>query len=379
MSDKKLYSITALFNTPDEISKAAEVVTNEGFKKFDVNTPYPVHGLSSRMKLKPSTLGYFALALGLSGAAIALLFMYWTMSIDYPMIIGGKPFFALPAFIPVTFEVTVLLASVGTVLVMLFFFFRLPNNSHPLHDTEYMKKVSVDKFGVSIEAKDPNFDAEKVKQLFASLGAEKIEEIYYDEEEINHKHKIFEPRFIAFLFVIAIVVSGGTYFTLNKLLYMSPFNFMLDQHRINPQTKTNIFADGFAMRPPVDGTVARGTIPYLYKDDPEKAGMLLSNPLLATEENLALGQKKFNTFCSPCHGYFGAGDSRLNGQFPNPPSLHSEKLIQWQDGRIYHVIQVGQNIMPSYSKQLTENEKWAIVLYIRALQRALNAKEDDLK
>jgi len=379
MSDKKLYSITALFNTPDEISKAAEVVTNEGFKKFDVNTPYPVHGLSSRMKLKPSTLGYFALALGLSGAAIALLFMYWTMSIDYPMIIGGKPFFALPAFIPVTFEVTVLLASVGTVLVMLFFFFRLPNNSHPLHDTEYMKKVSVDKFGVSIEAKDPIFDAEKVKQLFASLGAEKIEEIYYDEEEINHKHKIFEPRFIAFLFVIAIVVSGGTYFTLNKLLYMSPFNFMLDQHRINPQTKTNIFADGFAMRPPVDGTVARGTIPYLYKDDPEKAGMLLSNPLLATEENLALGQKKFNTFCSPCHGYFGAGDSRLNGQFPNPPSLHSEKLIQWQDGRIYHVIQVGQNIMPSYSKQLTENEKWAIVLYIRALQRALNAKEDDLK
>jgi hypothetical protein len=379
MSDKKLYSITALFNTPDEISKAAEVITNEGFKKFDVNTPYPVHGLSSKMKLKPSTLGYFALALGLSGAAIALLFMYWTMSIDYPMIIGGKPFFALPAFIPVTFEVTVLLASVGTVLVMLFFFFRLPNNSHPLHDTEYMKKVSVDKFGVSIEAKDPNFEAEKVKKLFASLGAEKIEEIYYDEEEINHKHKIFEPRFIAFLFVIAIVVAGGTYFTLNKLLYMSPFNFMLDQHRINPQTKTNIFADGFAMRPPVDGTVARGTIPYLYKDDPEKAGMLLSNPLLATEENLALGQKKFNTFCSPCHGYFGAGDSRLNGQFPNPPSLHSEKLIQWQDGRIYHVIQVGQNVMPSYSKQLTENEKWAIVLYIRALQRALNAKEDDLK
>lgn len=379
MNEKKLYSITALFNTPDEISKAAEVITNEGFKKFDVNTPYPVHGLSSKMKLKPSPLGYFALALGLSGAAIALLFMYWTMSIDYPMIIGGKPFFALPAFIPVTFEVTVLLASVGTVLVMLFFFFKLPNNSHPLHDTEYMKKVSNDKFGISIEAKDPNFDAEKIKQLFASLKAEKIEEIYYDEEEINHNNKVFEPKFIAFLFAVAILISGGTYFTLNKLLFMSPFNFMLEQHRINPQTSTTIFADGFAMRTPVEGTVARGTIPYLYSDDPEKAGSLLSNPLIATEENLELGKNKFNTFCSPCHGYFGAGDSRLNGQFPNPPSLHSEKLVQWQDGRIYHVIQMGQNIMPSYAKQLTENEKWAIVLYIRALQRALNAKEEDLK
>ncbi|MCX7735153.1 MAG: DUF3341 domain-containing protein [Candidatus Kapabacteria bacterium] len=379
MSEKKLYSVTALFNTPDEISKAAEVITNEGYKNFDVNTPYPVHGLSSKMKLKPSTLGYFALALGLSGATIALLFMYWTMSIDYPMIIGGKPFFALPAFIPVTFEVTVLLASVGTVLVMLFLFFKLPNNSHPLHDTEYMKKVSNDKFGISIEAKDPKFNLEQIKELFASLGAEKIEEIYYDEEEINHKNKIFEPKFIAFLFVVAIVVAGGTYFTLNKLLYMSPFNFMLDQHRVDPQAKETIFQDGFGMRPPVEGTVARGFMPYLYQEDPEKAGMLLSNPLMATEENLKLGQNKYNTFCSPCHGYFGKGDSRLNGQFPNPPSLQSEKLIQWQDGRIYHVIQVGQNIMPSYAKQLTEKEKWAIVLYIRALQRALNAKEEDLK
>lgn len=379
MSERKLYSITALFNTPDEITKAAEVVTNEGYKKFDVNTPYPVHGLSSKMKLKPSTLGYFALILGLSGAAIALLFMYWTMSVDYPMIIGGKPFFALPAFIPVTFEVTVLLASVGTVLVMLFLFFRLPNNSHPLHDTDYMKKVSNDKFGICIEAKDPLFDSDRVKQLFVSLGAEKIEDIYYDEEEINHKNRAFEPKFIAFLIIVAIVVSGGTYFMLNKLLFMSPFNFMLDQHRINPQTKSSIFADGFSMRPPVDGTVARGTVPYLYPEEPDKAAMLLSNPLLSTEENLKLGQNKYNTFCSPCHGYFGEGDSRLNGQFPNPPSLHSEKLIQWQDGRIYHVIQMGQNIMPSYSNQLTENEKWAIVLYIRALQRALNAKEDDLK
>lgn len=379
MSEKKLYSLTALFNTPDEITKAAELITNEGYKNFDVNTPYPVHGLSSKMKLKPSTLGYFALALGLSGATIALLFMYWTMSIDYPMIIGGKPFFALPAFIPVTFEVTVLLASVGTVLVMLFIFFKLPNNSHPLHDTEYMKKVSNDKFGISIEAKDPKFNLEQIKELFASLGAEEVEEIYYDEEEINHKNKIFEPKFIAFLFVVAIVVAGGTYFTLNKLLYMSPFNFMLDQHRVDPQAKETMFKDGFGMRPPVEGTVARGFMPYLYQEEPEKAGMLLSNPLLATEENLKLGQNKFNTFCSPCHGYFGKGDSRLNGQFPNPPSLHSEKLIQWQDGRIYHVIQVGQNIMPSYAKQLTEKEKWAIVLYIRALQRALNAKEEDLK
>ena len=94
--------------------------------------------------------------------------------------------------------------------------------------------------------------------------------------------------------------------------------------------------------------------------------------------NKTSGKEKYNIYCSPCHGYFGEGDSRMNGQFPNPPSLHSKKLQEWTDGRIYHTIEVGQNVMPSYSKQLSNNEKWATILYIRALQRSLNAKESDL-
>jgi mono/diheme cytochrome c family protein len=92
-----------------------------------------------------------------------------------------------------------------------------------------------------------------------------------------------------------------------------------------------------------------------------------------------MGQKKYDTFCSPCHGYHGEGDSRLRGQFPNPPSLHSEKIRNWKDGRIFHVITDGQNVMPSYSSQITTEERWAVVNYIRVLQRALNAKESDLK
>ncbi|MCB0753622.1 MAG: cytochrome c, partial [Ignavibacteriae bacterium] len=87
---------------------------------------------------------------------------------------------------------------------------------------------------------------------------------------------------------------------------------------------------------------------------------------------------KFNIYCSPCHGYLAEGDSRLRGQFPNPPSLHSEKVRGWSDGRIYHVIVSGQNVMPSYSSQLSREERWAVVNYIRVLQRSLNAKESDL-
>jgi mono/diheme cytochrome c family protein len=135
------------------------------------------------------------------------------------------------------------------------------------------------------------------------------------------------------------------------------------------------------MRLPVEGSVARGFIPYPYKtaDRADSVGKFLVNPLLPTKQVLELGKKKYFTFCSPCHGNFGNGDSRLAGQFPNPPTLHSDKVRQWPDGAIFHVVTTGQNVMPSYQYQITREERWAVVHYVRTLQRALNAKESDLQ
>ena len=373
-NEKKLYGIAATFKTPDEIINAAKKVTESGFTRFDVNTPYPVHGMDNAMKIKSSKLGFVTLVMGLTGAALALLFMYWTMSVDYRMVIGGKPFFAFPAFIPITFEFTVLLATVSTVIAMIALFFRLPDNKHPLHDTEYMKSVSYDKFGVIIEATDEKFDEKSVKELLQNLNALKIEEIFYPEEEA---YPIFQPKFILFLIVTALVVSGATYVTLNKLLYITPYNWMMDQDRLNPQKKSTLFADGYGMRTSVEGTVARGFIPYPFKGQTNPTEVL-SNPYLPSKENLALGKAKFDSYCSPCHGYFADGDSRLRGQFPNPPTLHSKRAIEFSDGMIYHIITNGQNVMPSYASQVTREERWAIVNYIRVLQRAKNATDSDL-
>ncbi|HMN48608.1 MAG TPA: DUF3341 domain-containing protein [Ignavibacteriaceae bacterium] len=373
-NSKKIFGIAATFKTPDEIINAAKKVSASGFTEFDVNTPYPVHGMDKAMKIKPSKLGFVTLVMGLTGATIALLFMYWTMSIDYPMVIGGKPFFALPAFIPVTFELTVLLATVSTVIAMIALFFRLPDNKHPLHDTAYMKSVSADKYGIVIESNDSKFDENAVTEFLKRLNPLNIEIIYYPEEET---YPIFQPKFILFLIVVAIVVSGGTYFTLNKLLYLTPYNWMMNQDKLNPQKPSDLFADGYGMRTPVEGTVARGFIPYPYKGQTNPTEVL-SNPFLPTKENLELGKSKFNTFCSPCHGYFADGDSRLRGQFPNPPTLHSKRAIEFSDGMIYHIITNGQNVMPSYASQITREERWAIVNYVRALQRAKNASESDL-
>jgi mono/diheme cytochrome c family protein len=375
MTDRKIFGVTALFNDPNAIIEAARNVSSSGFTKWDVNAPYPIHGIDKAMKMKPSQLGIVTLISGLTGVVLALLLMWWTMSIDYPMIIGGKPFFALPAFIPVTFEVTVIMATVSTVVAMFAFFFGLPRNAHALHDTEYMKKVSRDHYGIVIEVIDPKFDERATIEFLKSLKPLSTEIIYYPEKE---GYPIFEPRFLGFLFGVAVVVSIGTYLMLNKLMYIQPFDWMDDQAKIIPQTGSEFFADGRGMRLPVEGTVARGFIPYPFMGETNPKEVL-SNPYFPTKENLELGQRKFLTYCSPCHGNFGDGDSRLAGQFPNPPTLHSDRARNFADGMIYHIITNGQNVMPSYASQVTREQRWAIVNYIRALQRAKNASDSDLK
>ena len=371
---KKLFGISATFKTPDEIISAAKKVTDQGYLHFDINTPYPVHGMDSAMKIKPSKLGFVTLIMGLSGAVLALFFMYWTMSVDYRIVIGGKPFFALPAFIPVTFEVTVLLATVSTVVAMIALFFRLPDNKHPLHDTNYMKSVSADKFGVVIEAEDALFDEKSVKDFLDKLHPLNVEMIYYPEEVA---YPIFQPKFLMFLVVLSLLVSGATYVTLNKLIYITPFDWMMDQDKLTPQKGSELFADGRGMQMPVEGTVARGFIPYPYKGETNPV-QVLSNPYLPTKENIELGNAKYFTYCSPCHGYFADGDSRLRGQFPNPPTLHSKRARDFSDGMIYHIITNGQNVMPAYASQISREERWAIVNYVRVLQRAKNASDSDL-
>jgi hypothetical protein len=377
MEERKIFSVAALFDTADDITQAVKDTNEAGYTKYDVNTPYPVHGMEKVMKLKPSYLGWITFAIGLGGVTFAVLFMSWASIIDYPLVIGGKPFFSWPAFVPVAFEVTVLSASVGTVVVMIALFFKFPHNSHALLETNYMKKVSADKFGINISVIDPLFNEAKIKEFFAKLGGKDIETIY--EEPFPKDIKMFDKRFIGVLAVTALVTAGATYLTLNKLMYIQPFSWMSEQDKGLPQSKSEVFADGFTMRQPVEGSVSREFIPYEYKGLKDSAIINLSNSLPYSKQVLETGKARFDTYCSPCHGYFGKGDTRLRDQFPKPPTLHSDKVRNWADGNIYHVITNGQNIMPSYEKQISRDDRWAIVHYIRVLQRSQNAKESDFE
>lgn len=134
------------------------------------------------------------------------------------------------------------------------------------------------------------------------------------------------------------------------------------------------------MRLPVKGTVPRGYEPYAYAiDQGDIAGKELKNPLRRTQANLERGQAMFNTYCIVCHGPNGEGDGTIVPKFPRPLSLQSEKVRTWTDGRIYHVIMRGQNLMPSYASQVATSDRWAVIHYLRALQKSKHPTAEDLK
>ncbi len=133
------------------------------------------------------------------------------------------------------------------------------------------------------------------------------------------------------------------------------------------------------VRLPVPGTISRDFIPYPYKNNPEGAGRELKNPLMPTRQVLVRGQHIFGIYCIACHGASGEGDGTIVPKFPRPPTLHSEKVRNWSDGRIFHTISVGQNLMPSYASQISAGDRWAAIYYVRVLQRAKHPTSEDLK
>lgn len=132
------------------------------------------------------------------------------------------------------------------------------------------------------------------------------------------------------------------------------------------------------MRMPVPGTVDRDHEVYHFLT-PEEAGAALKNPLPRTKEVLLRGQTMFNTYCIVCHGPNGEGDGSVVPKIPRPPSLQSDKIMNYPDGSVFHIITRGQNIMPSYASQVQVNDRWAIIHYLRALQRSKHPTPEDVK
>ena len=172
----KLWGLLAEFSSPQDLVRAAARVRDAGYTKWDAHTPFPVHGLDGAMGVKTTRLPYLVFAAGATGTTCGLLMQWWMNAVDYPIIISGKPFNSLPADIPVTFELTVLLASLTAFIGMLVLN-ALPRFHHPLFKNSHFRRVTTDAFFIAIEAEDPRFDLAKTEQLLVSERATRVSPI----------------------------------------------------------------------------------------------------------------------------------------------------------------------------------------------------------
>ncbi len=172
----KVLGLIAHFDGPETLLRAAKAMRAEGYSKFDCHSPYPIHGMDQAMGLKRSPVGWIAGMFALTGMVVALGMQFWMNSVDYPIVISGKPLYPWQAFVPITFELSILFTAIGAVLGM-FVLNKLPQVYNALFGAPSFGKFSDDGFVLSVEAKDSKFSETETKAFLASIGGENVEEV----------------------------------------------------------------------------------------------------------------------------------------------------------------------------------------------------------
>jgi hypothetical protein len=171
-----LYGVAAEFDDATGLMRAVHGVRATGYTRMDAYTPFPVEGLIEAMPGRPTMLPYIILVGGIIGLVGGFGMQYWCLAVDYPFNVGGRPLFSWPMFIPVTFELTILCASLAAVLGMLALN-GLPMPYHPMFHVPRFAHASRDRFFLCVMANDPKFNAQETAQLLADLGAREVTEV----------------------------------------------------------------------------------------------------------------------------------------------------------------------------------------------------------
>jgi hypothetical protein len=171
--DKNLYGLMAEIDTATELVDAAREIRDAGYRKTDAFSPFPLHEIDEALGIKRSILPYLCFGGGLIGLLTGLGLTYFVHVIDYPIIVGGRPHFSLPSFIPPMYELTILLAAFTAVLGMLFLN-GLPSPYHPVFNVPRFALATREKFFLLIESDDENFDYDKTRSFMESLGPQEV-------------------------------------------------------------------------------------------------------------------------------------------------------------------------------------------------------------
>ena len=173
-SGEVVYGLMAEYPTPAALYHAAEKVRDAGYTRWDVFSPFPVHGMDEAMGNAPTKLPLVVGTVGLTGAFLGLLMQWWMTAVDYPLVVQGKPYFAWEPWVPITFELGVLFTAFVTLIGMLAFN-KLPMWHHPLLRKERFLRVSDDRFVIAIEARDPKFDPAGTRKLLEQAGGTHVD------------------------------------------------------------------------------------------------------------------------------------------------------------------------------------------------------------
>lgn len=172
MASRKVGGMAGIFLDEHQVVKAAQQTRSLGFSKFEAISPYPIHGMEEACGIKRSNIPYVTFVSGLVGFSAGLWLTWWTSAVNWPINVGGKPFFSLPAFIPILFELTVLFAALCSVGA-LFHYCRLPKIDPPVIDPD----LTSHKFAIYIPENDVGYDPAKVEKFLKEMGAVEVKKV----------------------------------------------------------------------------------------------------------------------------------------------------------------------------------------------------------
>lgn len=392
--EEVFYGLLAEYDSPGALVRAAEVVRDAGYRKWDCHSPFPVHGIDPAMGIRATILPVIVFGAGITGTALAVLMQWWMNAWEWQWVSSGKPYFSLPQQIPIAFELTVLLAGFTAFLGM-WALNKLPQAWHPLFKKDRFLKATTNGYFVSIESADKKFDRAATERMLRDAGATAIEEVrYVTSPELR---KVPRPimAFILLTAVLGLVPFAFIAKWRNSHSRDPHYHIIPDmdfQAYRGPQTTSPIFADERASRKPVAGTVARGELQddELFYDGLDNGQWATRFPqqVEINEDTLDRGRERFTIYCTPCHGEAAEGNGMIQQRalavnatatgWVQPSKLTDAGFVRQPHGQIFNTITHGIRTMPAYGPQIPEADRWAIVLYLRAVQRSRNASIDDV-
>jgi len=384
----ELYGVLAEFDSPGALVRAARKVKDAGYTEFDCYSPFPVHGIDEAMGIKRTILPLLVFGGGITGTVGGMFLQWWMNAYDWPWNVGGKPTWSIPANIPIAYETTILL-SVLTTFFGMWILNKLPQVWHPFFKLDRFLRASDDGFLLGIEARDKRFDQARTTELLVKAGATGVDPCHLDSDPDRRKLPTFLYGVIVVTTILALIplalIAKARATKSNKPHYHI-FEDMDFQPKAKSDAPFDAFADGRANRGEIAGTVARGSrnddtaFHYGLQNGQWLTGWPSVPTVQPTPELMKRGQARYDIYCAPCHGFDGQGHGTVPERVKESGGLYAPQnlvdpvkgVVEQPNGQLFNTISNGRNTMLGYAGQIPVADRWAIILYVRALQRSAN-------